>query len=235
MMSRESLLEYIARVSPWMHLPEHLCHVAERFEHCMGAGLRSVVSLPPQHGATLFVIHALSYLGEHNPEKRNAYLTYSAKRADAVAKAFGRVGGKSCMFSSILGGIPSGHAVDGVLVIDCPYKNRSDVESERLRGELRVAFENAIETRLHPGASVIVLSPRWDANDFSGWLIGKGWDEVRLPAIAEANDPNGRAVGEALFPKLWPIDALESKRSVVRESTWAALYQGRPVQVSVFT
>src|SRR5690606_39771543 len=33
---------------------------------------------------------------------------------------------------------------------------------------------------------------------------------------------------EALFPEMWPVEALQAKRAKVLEFTWAALYQGRP-------
>ncbi len=91
------------------------------------------------------------------------------------------------------------------------------------------AYREAIETRVHPGASIFLLATRWHPRDLSGILIAEGWEYINLPAVAENdNDPNGRAVGEALFPAMWPLASLEAKKAKVLDFTWAALYQGRP-------
>lgn len=180
------------------------------------------------------------------PEKRHAYITYSLGRARRIAKKVKKLlagsgivvggtldamelpGGGQCIFTSIDGGI-TGEPVDGVAIIDDPFKNRKEVDSQARRGVVEDSYRDAIETRVHPGASIFLLATRWHPNDLSGTLIAEGWEYINLPAIAEgSSDPNGREPGEPLFPGMWPLEALERKRKAVGDFTWAALYQGRP-------
>jgi phage terminase large subunit-like protein len=205
-----------------------------------------VFSAPPQHGKTECTLHGLVWLILNHPGKRHAYITYSQTRAKSVSKKVKRIlrscgvtvtgtlqqlelpNGGQILFTSIDGGI-TGEPVDGVAIIDDPFKNRREADSPARREVVLSAYREAIETRVHPGASILVLATRWHPEDLSGTLIGEGWEYINLPAIAENdNDPNGRAPGEALFPEMWPLAELEKKRVKVGEFTWAALYQGRP-------
>jgi hypothetical protein len=57
---------------------------------------------------------------------------------------------------------------------------------------------------------------------------GDHWDVISLPALAEQDDPLGRAVGQPLWPE-WEDQAnLERKRRAVGPRDWSALYQQRP-------
>ena len=56
---------------------------------------------------------------------------------------------------------------------------------------------------------------------------------INLPAICEDdNDPLGRAPGEALWPELFTLDALENLKADMTPSSWNSLYQGTPMDVS---
>ena len=49
-------------------------------------------------------------------------------------------------------------------------------------------WESTLSTRLHKGASVIVIMTRWHEDDFVGRLLENSpfkWERLRLPAIAE--------------------------------------------------
>jgi phage terminase large subunit-like protein len=233
-------------VSPQLYRPEHFACYAGRIETGVGGGHRLVFAAPPQHGKTQVTLHGLAWLILHYPGRRHAYVTYSQTRARNVARvvriilahAGVVVGGAldvlklphggQCLFTSIDGGI-TGEPVDGVAIIDDPYKNIREASSATRRSIVEDTYRQAIETRVHPGGSIFVLATRWHPQDLSGTLIGEGWEYINLPAIAENDtDPNGRAIGEPLFPRLWPIEALLEKRAKVLEFTWAALYQGRP-------
>ena len=50
---------------------------------------------------------------------------------------------------------------------------------------------------------------------------------VNLPALAEDDDPLGRARGDVLCPELHPLDDLEEARAG-SQRVWASLYQQRP-------
>jgi predicted phage terminase large subunit-like protein len=51
---------------------------------------------------------------------------------------------------------------------------------------------------------------------------------LRLPALAEANDPLGREPGAALWPEWENLVQLERRRTMVGSRVWSALYQQMP-------
>lgn len=53
---------------------------------------------------------------------------------------------------------------------------------------------------------------------------------INLPAICEdADDVLGRAVGEALWPELFDLAALENLKADMTSASWNSLYQGTPI------
>jgi phage terminase large subunit-like protein len=235
----------MAKVSPSLHRPKHFAKYIDYLERAPGGGLRVVFSAPPQHGKTECTLHGLVWVALKHPKLRHAYITYSQQRSRIVARRVRRLladcgvvvegtldemllpGGGQILFTSIDGGL-TGNPVDGIAVIDDYLKNRKEADSARRREVVLEAEKQAIETRVHPKGSVIVLATRWHPQDLSGTLKEEGWTYLNLPAIAEENDTNGREVGEALFPEMWSISDLLLKKTDVGEFTWAALYQGRP-------
>lgn len=243
---RESVLDLQQRLSPRLKRAEHFRLYAERFEHAIGGDLRVLFSAPPQHGKTQVTLAALIWTVLHFPGRRHAYITYSQTRARRMARLTRRLlalagvlvtgtldtlilpDGGQLLFTSIDGGI-TGEPVDGVAVIDDPYKNEREAKSKARREVVDGAYRSAIETRVHPGASIFVLATRWHPKDLTGTLQAEGWEYLNLPAICENDDdPNGRQIGEALFPEVWSVDSLLKKQRKVLAGTWAALYQGRP-------
>jgi len=212
----------------------------------VGGCERIVFAAPPQHGKTELTLHALVMLLARHPARRFAYVTYNDQRTLRVARAFRRLAdragiafensmlacqvtrqGGQMLFTSIDGGI-TGEPVDGVAVIDDPFKGPQDSGSAARREIVDECCRKAIFPRVHPGASIVLMATRWHPDDQSGRLIKEGWPYIRLPAVAEEDDPIGRAVGEPLFPKLWPLHALEATHREVLDHAWQSLYQGRP-------
>jgi phage terminase large subunit-like protein len=220
----------------------------------VGGDLRLVFAAPPQHGKTEVTLALIAFLVLEHPGRRWAYVTYNDRRTKSVARKFRRLlvsvgvlasgtlaqmylpGGGQILFTSVDGGI-TGEPVDGAVFVDDPYKNRKEADSQARRELVLDTYREAIETRVHPGASVIVLATRWHPQDLSGTLIEEGWDYINLQAIAEGpvndngvclDDANGRRPGEALFPEKWSAEELEKKRARLLDYAFAALYQGRP-------
>jgi len=119
-----------------------------------------------------------------------------------------------------------------LLIIDDPVKNREEAESEVIRKKTKDWYTSTAYTRLMPGGAIIVIQTRWHEDDLAGWLQDEhkheGWVVVDLPAIAEANDPIGREIGEALWPDQYDIPALERIKRALPARDWSALYQQRP-------
>ena len=64
-------------------------------------------------------------------------------------------------------------------------------------------------------------NPHYSAAEAKNWMI------IRLPAIAEEDDPLGRAPGDALWPERFDLDFLQSQQRL-DPLGFAALYQQRP-------
>lgn len=241
-------------MNPHLLPPKHFAVYVEQVLGAVGGSRRLVFAAPPQHGKTEVTLALIAFLALEFQGRRWAYITYADKRTKSVARKFRRLmtdagvvvpgtlaqmylpGGGQILFTSIDGGI-TGEPVDAAAFIDDPYKNRFEADSRARRDRVEETYREAIETRVHPGASVFVLATRWHPQDLSGTLIDDGWRYINLQAIAEGpvndngvviDDPNGRQVGEALFPEMWPLESLLEKKKNVLEFAFAALYQGRP-------
>lgn len=122
-----------------------------------------------------------------------------------------------------------------LLICDDLIKDAEEAASQSMRDKAWEWFNKVAMTRLTSTGKAIVVMTRWSWDDLIGRLEDRqargldsdGWDIVRLPAIAEDNDPMGRPAGEPLWPAMFPLAELERIRA--RDaSTWQALYQGRP-------
>lgn len=240
------IFDLFGEISPTLIAPRHFAQYVTRLEKSVGGELRIVFSAPPQHGKTLTTLHGLVWLVRHHPDKDHAYVTYNAQRAlgPKVARKFHQLlaqagiefggtladttfrQGGSVAFRGVEGGL-TGLPVNGLCVLDDLVKDRQDCTRHRLEF-IAEQYRSAIEPRVHPGGSIVVMATRWDPDDLSGTLINEGWESINLPALAEEDDPNGRAVGDALFPEHISVENLEAKRAKVLEFTWQALYQGHP-------
>lgn len=123
-----------------------------------------------------------------------------------------------------------------LVIIDDPVKSRAQAESSSYRESTMDWFNDDIYTRLEPNAAIILIQTRWHEDDLAGRLIaemesgGETWEVVSLPALAEdADDPLGRAVGEALCPDRYDVEALSERKVKLGTYSFAALYQQRPI------
>lgn len=127
-----------------------------------------------------------------------------------------------------------GVLVHNCLIVDDPVKNAEEAASETYRERAWEWWLSTAYTRLEPGGGAILVQTRWHEDDLAGRLIAQSdagvehWEVLRLPAIAEEDDPIGRAEGEALWPQRYDLAALEQIRASVGPYVWSALYQQRP-------
>jgi predicted phage terminase large subunit-like protein len=139
-----------------------------------------------------------------------------------------------------VGGSIMGRGAHGLLIDDY-IKNIEDALSERIRDKIYEWYLSTASTRLAPNAWVVIIATRWHRKDLIGRLLedaktgGEQWCRLRLPAIAEENDPLGRKPGEALWPERFPIEWLENVKGRYKASgydwMWEALYQQNPPDV----
>ena len=145
----------------------------------------------------------------------------------------GREGG---MLTLGIGGSPIGRGGD-LAIVDDPYRNFADAMSPRVRKEVIEFVAGTMFSRVQAGGTIIIIMARWHPEDLVGHLLATQpgvWTELRMPALCTdpENDPTGRALGEPLWPEVWPKKALEQRRKEVSiedgEVVWDAQYQQDP-------
>jgi predicted phage terminase large subunit-like protein len=122
-----------------------------------------------------------------------------------------------------------------LIIIDDPIKSQADSESERQREHIWDWYKSDVTTRLKPGGKVVLIMTRWHPDDLGGQLLEHApaeWRVIRLPAIAEPNDPLGRVIGTPLWPEWESLQDLLRKRELIGERTWSALFQQTPLPSS---
>ncbi|MGE7988941.1 phage terminase large subunit [Lysinibacillus fusiformis] len=236
---------------------ELICEVLQRIAD--GEQLSMLIEMPPRHGKSMTVTESFpSYYLMKNPDKRVIAAAYS----DGLAKKFGRLnrnkfneyanelfniqlseanaavkdwgveGRQGGMIATGIGGSITGQGAD-LMIIDDPIKNMKEASSQTIRDNIWDEWEATLSTRLHDGASVIVIMTRWHEDDLIGRLLARSprkWIRLCLPAIAEDEDDLlGRSPGEPLcrelgFNEQWAAD----KKAEVGSRTWNALFQQRP-------
>lgn len=117
-----------------------------------------------------------------------------------------------------------------VLLTDDLVKDAEAARSERQRETMRDWLYSVLRTRREPWHVHIGIQTRWHEEDPHGFILRtypNDYIRLRLPALAEENDPLGRAPGEALCPQRFTREALEQERET--NPWWSALYQQNPV------
>lgn len=144
----------------------------------------------------------------------------------------GREGG---MMTAGVGGPITGKGAN-LLLVDDAVRNAEDAASKTYRDKTWEWWRSTAYTRLEPGGTAIVIMTRWHEDDLAGRILadarqdgGEDWTIVNLPALAEADDPLGREVGEALWPERFDEAALQTIQRTLGSYLWSALYQQRPV------
>lgn len=127
-------------------------------------------------------------------------------------------------------GAVTGRRAD-LVIIDDPVKSMEEADSPKHRQYLWDWYTAELTTRLKPDARIVIVMTRWHEQDLGGRLIAHGnddWTVLRLPAVAEENDPVGRPPGAPLWPEWESLDALAEKQNVVGDRVWSALFQQSP-------
>lgn len=134
-------------------------------------------------------------------------------------------------FAAGVGGSITGRRAD-LAIIDDPVKSREDADSETIREKQWAWWRDDLTTRLKPGAAVVLIMTRWHEDDLAGRLLkdledGKSRVKIiRLPMLAQENDPLGRQPGEPLWPEWFTRQMIDQAQREPR--TWSALYQQEP-------
>ena len=134
-------------------------------------------------------------------------------------------------FAAGVGGSITGRRAD-LAIIDDPVKSREEADSETMREKQWAWWRDDLTTRLKPGAAVVLIMTRWHEDDLAGRLLKDLENSnsrvkiIRLPMLAQDNDPLGRQPGEPLWPEWFTQQMIDQAQREPR--TWSALYQQEP-------
>lgn len=269
-MAREGFLEFCCAVDPtytpsWFHevLTSKLQKAYERMKR--GEKVRIILECPPRHGKTkaATVLFPAWILGKDNlPIITCSYSADLAEkfgqdtrdvlndsvykkifkarlRQDMTAKGnWATLQGGSYLATGVGGGITGKGFKIGI--VDDPFKNREEADSETVRESVWRWWNSTFFTRQEGISAIIVIATRWHMDDLIGRLLDEQefnerahrryfdkWEVIRFPAIAE-EDEKYRRKGDALWPAKFPLSELEVIRGKdVYE--WSALYQQNPI------
>jgi predicted phage terminase large subunit-like protein len=212
---------------------------------------------PPRHGKSEYISRFLPawYIGL-NPTERVILASYEAefaagwgRKSRDILAAYGHLFGTSVredvyardswetiegggMVTAGVGGAITGRGAN-LIIVDDPHKNAEDALSETMRNKVWDWWQSTLYTRREPGCVCIVIQTRWHQDDLIGKLLAEdastGWAVIRVPALAEADDPLGRAEGAALWPERYPADELAKTKERIGSYWWSALYQQSPI------
>ncbi len=164
---------------------------------------------------------------------RQGQLGISLNRSERSAAHWRLASGGEYIAAGIRGAI-TGRRAD-LIIIDDPIKSLVEAEGQLHREQIWQWYRSDLTTRLKPNGRIILIMTRWHEDDLGGTLLANhaaDWRVIRLPALAESDDPLGRAIGEPLWPEWEDTTALLRKRELVGERTWASLFQQSPRPIS---
>jgi len=216
---------------------------------------RIIISMPPRHGKSwLTSFYTPAWFLSLWPDKNIILTSYEANFAatwgrnvrnflqehesvlgikladDSLASDRWNTIAGGGMITAGVGGPITGRG-GHLIIVDDPIKNWEEAASETQRQKTIDWFNSTLYTRAEPGASIVVLMTRWHQRDLVGYLLSEHhdpWQEVRLPATAEENDPLKREIGQSLCPERFNEESLAVIKSAVGSRVWDALYQQRP-------
>jgi predicted phage terminase large subunit-like protein len=110
-----------------------------------------------------------------------------------------------------------------IALIDDPFKDREEADSERRRNLVWDWYRSTLFTRLMPNGAIVLIQTRWHEDDLAGRLLeheADQWDILDLPAISDDNQP--------LWPEWYDLDSLNRIKETIGPREWSALYQQKP-------
>lgn len=252
--ARKGLVAFAQYTNPAYQPAAHHHRIAEKLEAvARGEIARLMILMPPRHGKSELASRRFPAwaLGQR-PDLDIIAASYSSDLATDFGREVRNIVGSAeygALFDARLAADSQAanrwHTQDGgmyvaagvgtsitgrganILLIDDPFKDREDADSEIRRKRVWDWYTSTAYTRLAPGGAIVVINTRWHDDDLSGRLLaeaeegGDQWEVLSLPAID--------AAGKALWPDWYPIQRLEQIRSVLPSRDWNALYQQEPV------
>lgn len=246
------LVDWLEIISPtWTWRWKYQLYIQHYMDQITAGELEKLMLfIPPRHGKSEMVtVRYPVYRIEQNPKFRVIVGAYNQTLAEKFSRKSRRIAGARFVLSNErhsaedwetpegggLRAVGVGAGITGqggdLIIIDDPIKSREEANSKVYRDKVYDWYTDDLYTRREPGASMILIMTRWHEDDLAGRILasedGPNWTVIKFPAEAEADDPLGRSVGEALNPDRYPLAELKKIRMVLQRSYYA-LYQQRP-------
>jgi len=253
--ARRSLLAFTEYTNPVYYRADHHAKIAAKLEAVERGEIdRLMIFIPPRHGKSELAskrfpawclgrnahrqIIAASYNSDlasdfgrnvrnivGSPEFGQVFPDVSLAVDSAAANRMNTNKGGAYVAAGV-GTAITGRGAD-IALIDDPFKDREEADSERRRNLVWDWYRSTLFTRLMPGGAVVIILTRWHEDDLAGRLLeaegrketGGQWDVLEMPAIAD---------GKALWPAWYDLAALERIKATIGPREWSALYQQRP-------
>jgi predicted phage terminase large subunit-like protein len=124
-------------------------------------------------------------------------------------------------------------------VIDDPFKNREEAESDTIRDRVWEWYTDTFYTRQEKDAAIVLTMTRWHEDDLAGRLLDLAaedgtadqWELLSLPALSEEENAlydQRTGPDQALWPEKYSEETLLKTKATVPTYTWLSLYQQRP-------
>jgi predicted phage terminase large subunit-like protein len=253
-LARRGLVDFAQRMIPDFKTTKHLEHLAGLLESVERGELRRLlVTLHPGSGKSVLLQAFASWCLGRNPRRKIIAASAGAELAERNSRASRALFSEPSwpfdvelskattamnrwdttqgggLFAIGVGGGITGWRASEILLDDL----QNDALSVTERDTLWKSFREVLMPRLEPNGAIVLIQQRWGEDDLPGRIMespdGADWHVVRLPAIAEPDDPLGRQVGESLWPQRWPLVEFERQRVAMGSRAFECAFQGNPV------
>ena len=248
---------YLPLVSPktWRFDVRHIQLIAEHIDAMRRDEFdRLLITMPPRHSKSeTCTVRAPAYLLEQNPLERILVTGYNETMARRFSRKTRTILRGRVELSKEKSGVDEWETIEGGglvargvgtpptgfgfgwIFIDDPIKKREEAESQTYRDKTWDWYTDDLYTRIEPRGKIVMTLTRWHHDDVAARAVASEpdkWHILKLPALAEENDPIGRKVGEALWPERFNEEALNRIREVQNKQggaySFESLYQQNP-------
>ena len=249
--ARRSLLRFTEYTNPLYERAQHHAQIAAKLEAVERGEIdRLMIFMPPRHGKSELASKRFpAWCLGRRPERQIIAASYNSDLANDFGRnvrnlvaepEFGQVFPNVSLAPDsqaanrmntnhggayVAAGV--GTAVTGrgahIALIDDPFKDREEADSERRRDMVWDWYRSTLYTRLMPGGAIVLIQTRWHEDDLAGRILEQEagqWDVLELPAI--------NADGKALWPEWYDEIALARIKATIGPREWSALYQQQP-------
>ena len=167
---------------------------------------------------------------EHADQLRYRLRSDATKVAEWLTTEGG--GLKAAGMHGAISGFPAGG-----IVIDDPHKGWQEAHSSAEQQAVWETYRSVLRIRVRMGGWIIVIHTRWCEDDLTGLIrrdakqTGEQWRHVRLPMLAEENDPLGRVPGEPLEPRQYDKPACLARAAALGSYLASAMERQDPTPV----